>query len=451
MSMHGCRSAVCGLLIGAGAVGVGAMPALAEQARRAGDFVDSIGVNTHYINSVYTGQNGYSFPALDRKLADLGVRHIRDNTDLADPPALARLDGLHTSHGIRAILVPNSTASGPAGMLALLKAHPVYEAVEGLNEPDYATRSYGGFTDNPAAKDFSATRAYQNDLYAAVKNDPATAHIKVLSAAMGNSSNAQYLNGTAFDFASMHSYPVAHSPSYNLDTHITRTNASATPPRPIWATETGYYNKPADGGQVSEAAMGKYVPRLFGEYFNRGVARTYSYELVDQNPTSDKESNFGLLRWDLSPKPAYTALKNLIGLLEPAGTAGFTPGSTDFTLTTSATRVRHTLLQRSDGSFCLLQWNDVATWSLANQRDIVNADVAVTLTLGDEFDRARVFLPNVSTEPTATYADPKTLTLSVPDQVMVVEFSNVPEPALAWGVGAVTASGLLLRQRRRGG
>ena len=110
-----------------------------DQARPAAAFTDSVGVNTHYVNSVYTGQNAYSFAVIDQKLADLGVRHVRDNTDGAEPSAFARLDGLYATYGVRAILVPNSTASGPAGMLGLVKAHPVYEAVEGLNEGLFGT------------------------------------------------------------------------------------------------------------------------------------------------------------------------------------------------------------------------------------------------------------------------------------------------------------------------
>ena len=68
----------------------------------------------------------------------------------------------------------------PADLVNLLKAHPGYEAIEGLNEPDANTRSYNGFTDNPGANSYPATRAFQNDMFAAIKADPQTQSITVL-------------------------------------------------------------------------------------------------------------------------------------------------------------------------------------------------------------------------------------------------------------------------------
>ena len=413
-----------------------------ETAKPADGFVDSIGLNTHYINSIFTGQNAYSFAALDQKLADLGVRHLRDNTVGADPPAFTRLDGIYANYGIRSILIPNDTATSPAAIENILKAHPVYEAVEGLNEVDFATRSYGGFTDSPSTNSFPATKAFQNDLYNAVKNDPQTSALKVLSPSVGNTSKAQFLAGSGFDYASMHSYPNGRNPTFNLDTKISQENLIASPPKPIMATETGYYNKPNDGGQVSELAAGKYVPRLFGEYFNRGIARTYSYELVDENPTTDKESNFGLLRWDLTPKPAYTALKNTIDLLKEPGQTSFAAGSLNLTITAPST-VHHTLLEKSDGTYYLLLWNDLLSWNLSTQTDIVNSDVAVQVALNSTFPEVRTYLPNVSTSPTADLFNASTLNLNVPDQMMVVALLPVP------GTSSLSVIALLMWTSRR--
>ncbi len=420
-----------------------------EQAKSADSFVAAEGVNTHYINSVYTGQNAYSFPQLDQKLADLDIRHIRDNTaeDPTNPAGFGRIDSLFSIYGIRSDLVFGSTINSPAQVVNLLKAHPGYEAVEGLNESDFAARSYNGFIDNPAAHSYPATIAYQTDLYSAVKGDTQTAAVQVFSPAMGNSGNSQYLSSGSgsFQFASMHSYPTAHNPTFALDTKISQTNQMSSPSKPIVATETGYYTKAADGGQVSETAMMKYVPRLFGEYFNRGIVRTYDYELVDENPTSDRESNFGLLHWDLTPKPAYTALKNLNGLLKEAAAGSFSPETLNYTMT-APTSVHHTLLEKSDGTFYLLVWNEVTSWDLSGGRDITNPDVALTLALADQFAEAKIFLPGVSADPIATVLNPTSINLDVPDQMMVVELSHVPE-----GGGIVLIAGVLaaVRPRRR--
>ena len=108
--------------------------AVVEQAKSADAFVDSIGVNTHYGNSIFTGGNAYANPAIDAKLAELGVRHIRDHS--YNDAALAKIDGLYTNYGIKANLILGETSRTPTDLVNLLKAHPGYEAIEGLNEPD---------------------------------------------------------------------------------------------------------------------------------------------------------------------------------------------------------------------------------------------------------------------------------------------------------------------------
>ncbi len=52
--------------------------------------------------------------------------------------------------------------------------------------------------------------------------------------------------------------------------------------------------------------------------FGAGVSRTFLYELVDVKPEPalhDPEQHFGLLRNDLSPKPAFTAVKTMIAAI----------------------------------------------------------------------------------------------------------------------------------------
>jgi hypothetical protein len=241
----------------------------------------------------------------------------------------------------------------------------------------------------------------------------------------------------------MHSYPSGRNPTFNLDTKISQENLIASPPKPIWATETGYYNKPNDGGEVSELAAGKYMPRLFGEYFNRGITRTYSYELIDQNPTTDKESNFGLLRWDLSPKPAYTAMKNMIDLLKEPGQGNTATGSLNLTITGAST-VHHTLLEKSDGTYYLLLWNDLSSWNVSTQQDVVNADTSVQVALGATFPEARLYQPNISSSAMSSMLNVSNLNLNVPDQMLIVAL--VPEPGT---MAMMTAMPLLLLMRRR--
>jgi hypothetical protein len=260
------------------------------------------------------------------------------------------------------------------------------------------------------------------------------------------------LKGIGFDAASMHAYAAPHRPTYQLDGRIWQVNQISDTPVKIIATETGYYTRAPTGGQVSEKAQAKYVTRLFGEYFNRGISRTYDYELVDgRDDPADPEANFGLLRNDLSPKPAYTALKNLMQLLrDPSSTPILSTDSISFSLTGGGSSLQHSLLEKSDGSFYLLLWNDVASWDVTAQTDIINAAVPVTLQLDSKFDLAQVFIPGQSASALARYNSPRRLNLNVPDDVMVVELSrrlvtHVPEPAAVALFGA--AIPLLCRRR----
>jgi len=425
------------------------------QAKPADSFVESLGVNTHYGNGIFTGGNAYADRRVDGKLAALGIRHIRDHSYNAE--GVGFVDNLHATYGIRANLILGETTRSPADLVNLLKAHPAYEAIEGLNEPEFAgNRSYNGLTDNSGANQYPATRAFQNDLFAAIKADPQLANVTVLSPAMGRANRSQFLIPINFDVAAMHSYAwatpttSAREPSNGVDQALSDM-AALRGTKPLWATESGYYNQlPSNTKSVPESVSGKYTPRLFAEFFNRGIGRTYVYELADQGAnTTAREENFGLLRFDMTEKPAYAAMKNLIDLVEEPGAAAaaaFTPSSLSYSITAPAS-VHHTLLQKSDGRFYMMLWNEVLSYDSVNKIDLNVSDVATTLALqGGEFD-VRVFEPNASAIALATYSNVTALNLGVPDQMMVVELTRVPEPASATLLAA-SAAALMLRRRR---
>ena len=278
------------------------------QAKPADAFVESLGVNTHYGNGIFTGGNAYADRRVDQKLGALGIRHIRDHSYNAE--ALGFVDNVYITYGVRANWILGETTRTPAQLVSLLKAHPAYEAIEGLNEPDFAgNRSYNGLTDASGSNSYPATKAFQNDLYAAIRADAALNNVKILSPAMGRSNRSQHLIGINFDVAAMHSYSWAspatnaREPSAGVDQALSDMSALRGT-KPLWATESGYYNQlPTNTKSVPEYVSAKYIPRLYGEFFNRGIGRTYLYELADQwSDPNAREQNFGLLRWDTSEK-----------------------------------------------------------------------------------------------------------------------------------------------------
>lgn len=88
-------------------------------------------------------------------------------------------------------------------------------------------------------------------------------------------------------------------------------------PLQLWVSEIGWPSAPRSPGQntVTQAA---YLLRTYLLSRRYAVARgVFWYDLIDNGTDpDDKESNFGLLRADLSPKPAFAAAAVLAATLE---------------------------------------------------------------------------------------------------------------------------------------
>lgn len=108
------------------------------------------------------------------------------------------------------------------------------------------------------------------------------------------------------------------------------------------------------------------------------------------------EHSFGLVRADFTPKPAYTALRSLIALLQD-GHNSFTPGNLSYGFIPAAngsfTRTQYAhdlLLEKSDGDFFLLFWHEISDANRVDRRgtavlgtdiDVHPSALAVTITL----------------------------------------------------------------------
>ena len=402
-----------------------AVHAAPETAKRADAIVDSIGVATH-LNSGYLNTAYGNYSIIKSRLQELGIRHIRDGGK--DAILNQRLQDLATI-GIKSTLVMDPRdGTKPTDAVTIAKAVPTsIEAVEGPNETDLFNFTYNG-------KSFpQATRDYQNALYAAIKGDSATATLPVLMPSMGWAKNAERLGAlSSGDIGNMHSYPaLGNPPTHDIDWwHIPYARVICGASKPIVATETGYHNALRDpaGAGISELASSKYLPRLHLEYFNRGIKRAFLYEFINLGTGPNQIDNFGLLRHDGSPKPAFIALKNLIYLMKDTGGANFSPGSLNYTLSGDMTNVHHTLVQKAgDGKlptrFFLILWQEVKSWDNTNKKDIAVPNRNLTLTLNTVIHQATLFQPIKSTTPTYDTTNPsgiKQLSLQVPDHPLVI-------------------------------
>jgi hypothetical protein len=209
--------------------------------------------------------------------------------------------------------------------------------------------------------------------------------------------------------------------------------------KPAIATEAGYSSAPLNPQGVSPEVQAKYNQRLLLESWETaGVKRTFLYELFDQGSDpggSSYELNFGQYFADGRPKPAAQALHNLTTLLRDDGPAAatFKPVGLDYRLVGLPETGEDMLLQRSDGAYLLVLWNDAQSWDDATDRMVNVPAVSVTVDLSRTFGTVRVFDTLAGTFPAKTYTGIEDFTVLVPDHAIVIELSGTaaPEPGRA--------------------
>lgn len=389
-----------------------------HQAGDAAAFVDSIGVNTHIL---YTGTPYYDrLDLVKQRLVELGVHHIREDLGVERPDQYERLNALAAA-GIKSTLILGDPHNGSAGLderIATIRDHlsGAIDAVEGPNE--YSTRGGAGWREDLAA--------YQQQLYAAIKGNSALAGLPVIGPSIVHGDQAALGDvSSSLDFGNMHSYPNGGMPEANLGFQLGQA-ALNSGSKPVMATETGYNTAVSSESELkpaSEAAMATYTPRLFLDYFAGGVTRTFSYELLDEAPDpglTDPEAHFGLLRNDLSPKPAFDALRNLIEILSDSG-AGLTPEPLEYTIDNPPSDLHQVLLQKSDGSYYLALWRAESVWDPTTRTPLSAPSSPVTLRFSRRIEDAQRYLPTDSSSPSGIASSSgNSLTLKVGPQVTIL-------------------------------
>ncbi|MDQ4145698.1 MAG: fibronectin type III domain-containing protein [Actinomycetota bacterium] len=374
--------------------------------------MNSVGVNVHmyYNNTPYV-----DLATVKSRLTELGVRHVRDGMVKNRPDFYAALNSLADA-GIKSTLImgaPNAPTGTFDELLPLVKTE-VPRAVEAVEGPNEYYFSGPGWQDH--------LLPYQRDLYNMVKADPALKALPVVGASAFDLDLSAYL-----DYGNIHPYPNNQVPSSNIDTELAAAR-KVSGSKPVYATETGYHNALAttDGHRpISEQAAARYIPRLYLDYFRRGIPRTFLYEMVDEFTDSSRtniQAHFGLLRYDLTRKPAFSAMANFIKLLSDPG-APFAPGSLSYRAMNAPASVRQLLFQKRDGSFYLVLWNDVSVWDSATGRDLQPPDVDIAIELNQPISTARVYRPFQSADPQVVSNSPTVLGLRVPADPIVVQLT----------------------------
>jgi exo-beta-1,3-glucanase (GH17 family) len=129
--------------------------------------------------------------------------------------------------------------------------------------------------------------------------------------------------GRYFDAVSVHPYggdPDVYTPGSDTDNQPGRLEqvhaefaAHGDANKPLWVTEIGWSTCVGGSGCVTEAEQARYLEEFLHDavtIWRSYVRAVFVYDLRDIAPTpaDDPEAWFGLLRPDLSRKPAWSVL-----------------------------------------------------------------------------------------------------------------------------------------------
>ena len=401
----------------------------------ADSFVESIGVNTHWAYpNVYTS----NYTDLKTKLGESGIRYVRDGANAA---TYTRANDLYQSLGIRTNMLTGRRKPGPwpqpldptqiDAELNEIKTQALNATVS-LESPNEYDLSHGADTDW-----VGKIKNYSYALYTKAKVDEILGHLPVLGPSLTSAESYEAVGDSDqyIDYVNLHLYQANRWPGnngwgdhgYGSITWALNWLAWYQSPsgKPVQSTEAGYSNE-YQGQGVSEEAGGKYTARMFAEYFRRGFIRTYKYELVNEGQ-SGREGTLGLLRNDISAKPAFRAVKNLIAILSDKG-PNFVPGSLNYVLDDSVDNIRQILFQKRDGDFYVMIWLELPSWDVNAYKDLYPPAQEVLLTLlnNHNISSATLYAFN-NTADVITSVLPinnNQMTLSVTDKISIIKLSN---------------------------
>jgi hypothetical protein len=403
----------------------------------ANDFLDSIGVCTH----IAQGEDSPTESAT--ALAYAGIRGIRDD---GNPDTVPDWITVHQQSGVRLSLLTNHDVASTISMAKQLQAAGALLAVEGPNEPNNFPVTYGGQTSANNGS-FLPVANLQHDLYEAVKAEPALAGIPVFHSSEAGGSEPdnvglQFLTipagaGTLMpdltkyaDYANTHNYICGHQgrlidnlcwsatdPTLNDDWdglyveyghtwngHFQGYSNAELETLPRVTTETGWVT--SGDGAITEEQQGRLFLNLYLAGFKRGWSYTFIYMLKD---SQRGQGIWGFFDTSYNPKKSGTYLHNFTTIL--ADSTSGTPGRLDYSIPSQPATVHDLLLQKSNGAFELVVWNERPS---GGSND-------VTVNLGGTFATVNIYDPTTGTAPTQTLTNISSVALTLTDHPVIIE------------------------------
>src|SRR4051794_14011029 len=383
-------------------------------------FADSVGVNVHmgYYDTAYN-----NFDALRSKLLASGIRFVRDGLCVSCTEQQRRLQVLGAD-GFKADFI--MTKPGPDTIQAMVdlvaqKFPTMTASVENANEYDMV----------PGVLDwFTRLQSWQQLIWTGVKASPVLGNVKVYGPSLVNATSYPLVGDLSAyaDCGNIHPYPGGNVPTQVLDVQMGLAKTVTGANKPVCVTESGYHNATSTlNGHLpaSEAAAGAYTPRMFLDHFQAGVPRTFQYELVDEKPDAgnvDAEQHFGLLRNDLSEKPAFKSISALMNLVRSGATQD-APTPLKYGVT-GISDLRQMLLQLDAKHQLLILWRNAKVWDPVTRQDINVAAQNATVTFGQQVDSASVYgLDAVGSAPTQTATAPQSIAVPLAGKAVAVKLT----------------------------
>jgi hypothetical protein len=351
-----------------------AVPAV--QAAPADAFVGSVGVATHLSRN-----NEYANKAMvNQRILESGIRRVRGSWGPGDTATRDQAVALGRA-GVKIMFWTGQVGSNLESVKRAVKdanaiVPGMIDSIEGPNEQDGHT----------------GLRSFVQQYSQMFRSDPETAALRIYGPSMANvGSSAPYQQlgdiRAWVDAANVHNYPGGRMMSDEyIDSIYSFAGHNVGSGGKVIASEVGYSTATSAPHQphpaVPEQAAATLVPRVYLEHFRRGISETYLYELVDEaGDPHPWERGFGLLRSDFTPKPAFTALSNLVTLLKDPGPP-VVAGRLGMALSGTNAATRTLLLQKRDGSFHLVLWQQAEVWDRWTKQWTNPSPVPVRLTLG---------------------------------------------------------------------
>jgi hypothetical protein len=355
----------------------------------ASDFLDSIGT----LSAI--AYRGETLEKTVECTKYLGIRWLRAGIE-GDIPVRDFLE-LHKRTGVKFSWGLGSGGTDIPKLIATAKPLATAGALlafEGPNEPNNWGFTYQGETGG-RDRSWIAVAKLQRDLYQTVKSDPSLKKYPVWSISEGGAETdnvgLQFLTippeahtsmpaGTRYaDYANVHNY-IYHPNSPSVEDNKTWNAADPTAACKVdglygeygqtWAkhfpgypaaqllalprvtTETGT----TIGGAITEEIHAKNLLTLYLDQFKRGWSYTGVYLLRDRVDEAGNQS-FGFYRPDYSRRKAAVYLHNLTTILADQGRPARL-AELEYSIAPRPDTLHDLLLQKSDGSFALVIWNE---------------------------------------------------------------------------------------------